>query len=237
MTSLLRESFLISTLLALLLLFQHPLLTAAQSTTLSPSPTLNSGNPSLDIYGHTTDAFGTALPPPPTGTSIPTSSLDDPPSNTGTNNNILNYYFLLLALLIILIGIAYLVYARRQRTRIALSRRNAQRALARDLERWGGGSAGGLNRFRSPPTTMTRSSPRSRREEGLDERGEAPPPYLPKEPEPIYTAVGERGEDIPLREMGRDQKPPDYEEGPSSAATAGADVTVAQQQQAPPVVR
>ncbi|KAL8764603.1 MAG: hypothetical protein Q9194_006951 [Teloschistes cf. exilis] len=214
MTSRFQGSFLLPTVLTLLLLFHRPLLTTAQSTTLAPSPTLNPGNPSLDIYGHTTNAYGSVLPPPgpATGTSIPTpSNANHTNSNYITNNGILNYYFLLLALLIILIAIAYLVYARRQRTRIALSRRNGQRALARDLERWGG-----PYRAAPPPTTTTtRASPRSRRrEEGLNERGEAPPPYLPKEPEPVYT-------EIPLREMGmgRDQKPPDYEEGPSSGAT------------------
>ena len=67
---------------------------------------------------------------------------------------------------------------------------------------------------------------RTGREEGLDERGEAPPPYLPKEPQGVHLAggVGERnggfpphGDGIPLQDMGRgDQKPPDYEPGPSS---------------------
>ncbi|KAI4196224.1 MAG: hypothetical protein LQ350_006677 [Teloschistes chrysophthalmus] len=225
MTSLFGDSFLLPTLL--LLLLHHPLLTTAQSTNLPPSPTLNPGsNPSLDIYSHTTDAYGSALPPPPHATGTGTSSIPTPSNasnnttNNLTNSSILNYYFLLLALLIILIAIAYLVYARRQRTRIALSRRNGQRALARDLERWGSSGPYRAAAAAPPPTTTSARLGRSRREEGLDERGEAPPPYLPKEPEPVYM-------EIPLRELGRDQKPPDYEEGPSSGAATTTTTTTA----------
>lgn len=75
---------------------------------------------------------------------------------------------------------------------------------------------------------MPRNSPRQpRREEGLNERGEAPPPYVPKEPEPAYTGPGgERaglGNDIPLQDLTRsDQKPPDYDEGPSSSPSGPA---------------
>ncbi|KAL8927075.1 MAG: hypothetical protein Q9208_002621 [Pyrenodesmia sp. 3 TL-2023] len=173
-------------------------------------------------------------------TPTPTRPINLLPSNTGANyastpsstnqdstlddrvqdNSILNYYFLLLALLIIILGIIYLSYAKRHRQKIARSRQSGQRALARDVERWGGGSPWGPARVRHP-----RVSPRHhpRRDEGLDERGEAPPPYVPKEPEPAYTGLrrsGSRaGQDIPLQDMDRsDQKPPDYDEGPSSAA-------------------
>ncbi|KAL8740200.1 MAG: hypothetical protein Q9184_008520, partial [Pyrenodesmia sp. 2 TL-2023] len=142
------------------------------------------------------------------------STLDD----RVQSNSILNYYFLLLALLIIILGIIYLSYTKRHRQKIARSRQSGQQALARDLERWGGGGGGspwGPGRVRHP-----RASPRQqpRRDEGLDERGEAPPPYVPKEPEPAYTGGSRAGHDIPLRNMDRsDQKPPDYDEGPSSA--------------------
>jgi hypothetical protein len=47
------------------------------------------------------------------------------------------------------------------------------------------------------------------REEGLDERGEAPPPYLPKELE----AAVLRGEAVELHGGSREEmKPPDYQE-------------------------
>ena len=52
----------------------------------------------------------------------------------------------------------------------------------------------------------------SRVEEGLDERGEAPPPYL-KEPDPVHH---DGREGVELHDMSRHEgKPPDYEAGPS----------------------
>ncbi|KAL8713265.1 MAG: hypothetical protein Q9225_006809 [Loekoesia sp. 1 TL-2023] len=201
---------------------------------------MSSGSPELpasitkDIYGHTPtpaptpiDAFSSfPVNPTPTGAqyhgSTPTDADDDSSDDPYHDHGILNYYFLLLALLIIIIGIIYLAYARRQRQKVLRSRQNGQRALARDLERWGGGGPWGPGRFRLP-----RTSPRQpRREEGLDERGEAPPPYAPKEPEPAYTGPNRSGSaaghDIPLQDMTRsDQKPPDYEAGPSSAGERG----------------
>ncbi|KAI4178257.1 MAG: hypothetical protein L6R41_008468 [Letrouitia leprolyta] len=176
-----------------------------------------------DIYGHTS----TQSPTIPTDaltsiasqyTNIPDSADNNNSLNDDDNDSgILNYYFLLLALLIIILGIIYIAYARRQRQKILTSRRNGQQALARDLERWPGSGPWGPGRFRMP-----RSSPRQpRREEGLNERGEAPPPYVPKELEPAYTGpASDRaglGNDIPLQDLTRpDQKPPDYDEGPSS---------------------
>ena len=54
-----------------------------------------------------------------------------------------------------------------------------------------------------------------RAEEGLDERGEAPPPYMPGEPPPAHLEAGNSSSaynaPIPLRTMERDAgKPPDY---------------------------
>ena len=61
----------------------------------------------------------------------------------------------------------------------------------------------------------------SRREEGLNERGEAPPPYMPKEPEQaLFSESGQRGrtgQAVPLQDMVREEhKPPDYDEGSSA---------------------
>ncbi|KAI4125569.1 MAG: hypothetical protein LQ338_004173 [Usnochroma carphineum] len=188
----------------------------------------------LDVFGHTPSPAPTpinaestfAIDPSPTAaqyTGHPSTDRGSPSDDETSQNGILNYYFLLLALLIIVVGIIYLFFMKRQRQKLADRRRNGQRALARDLERWGGGGPWSPPRFRMP-----RSSPRQpRREEGLDESGEAPPPYVPKEPEPAYTAGAQRdglgsGHDIPLQDMERsDQKPPDYDEGPSSSAGHG----------------
>ncbi|KAL8858991.1 MAG: hypothetical protein Q9178_004472 [Gyalolechia marmorata] len=153
----------------------------------------------------------------PTATASPQNAAED-----RHNNGVLNYYFLLLAFVIILLGILYLVIARRKRQKLAQRRQNGQRALARDLERWGGGGPWGPGRFRMPRSSGTRQP---RREEGLDESGEAPPPYVPKEPEPAYTRAqgGSPGPgNIQLHDMNAmDHKPPDYDEGPSSPPGRG----------------
>ncbi|KAL8722558.1 MAG: hypothetical protein Q9181_007459 [Wetmoreana brouardii] len=212
-----------------LLLLHQGLRAAAQYVTDDgPTPTFAPIATDIDLYGHTThapspaDAFATYFGSLPTDGAPATATSDSLPSasHQDTDKGILNYYFLLLAFLIILIGIAYLFYARRQRQKIALSRRNGQRALARDLERWGGGGPWGPGRFRGPRTSPRQ--PRREREEGLDERGEAPPPYLPKEPEPTHFGGHGGDHDIPLQDMGRgSEKPPDYDEGPSSPSANG----------------
>lgn len=80
---------------------------------------------------------------------------------------------------------------RRRRQRQAHYRSDGQSALARDLETWPGPRR------------------RARREEGLDERGDPPPPYVPKELE----AAVIRGEAVELGQRGRQgRKPPDYQE-------------------------
>ena len=53
-----------------------------------------------------------------------------------------------------------------------------------------------------------------RREEGLDERGEAPPPYIPGEPAPVHDLAGEGHDGIALRDY--HGKPPDYDAHGSS---------------------
>ncbi|KAI4089416.1 MAG: hypothetical protein LQ348_006115 [Seirophora lacunosa] len=163
-----------------------------------------------------TDALSASPTEQPSATSTPRGfDPEDPP-----NKGILNYYFLLLALCIILLAIVYIAIIKRRRQRLALVRMSGQRALARDLEHSTGTGPWAPGRFRTPRFTAPRHRPQT--EEGLDERGEAPPPYVPKEPEPAYTGAhrdrAPAGSDIPLRDLGGfDQKPPDYNEGPSSA--------------------
>ncbi|KAL8646821.1 MAG: hypothetical protein Q9226_006701 [Calogaya cf. arnoldii] len=182
--------------------------------------------PTLDNYGHTiapyptpVDAFATFNTDPATPTAIHTNHPEvDHSNDSNDDNRILNYYFLLLAVILVFLGILYLTFARRQRQRRALHRQNSQRALARDLERWGGGGPFGPGRFRLPRNNNGLRPSRPRAEEGLNESGEAPPPYVPKEPKPAH--VGRAlavGNSIPLNDLSTmDHKPPDYDEGPSS---------------------
>ena len=182
----------------------------------------------LDTYSQTISPIPTptaALSAINTDQAAPTTFPEEHEDEERRNNGILNYYFLLLAFIVILLGILYLTYARRQRQRLALRRQNGQRALARDLERWGGGGPWGPSRLPRIPrnTSGVRRPQPPRREEGLNENGEAPPPYIPKEPERAYVGSqrGGLGNDIPLRDMGSmDHKPPDYDEGPSSRGAA-----------------
>ncbi|KAL8644759.1 MAG: hypothetical protein Q9210_007091 [Variospora velana] len=188
--------------------------------------------PQNDIYGHTPTASPTPID------VFATFPIDDPsptPTPRGIepddrpNNGILNYYFLLLALVIIILGIIYVAIIKRRRQKLARSRLNGQRALALDIERSSGSGPWGPGRLRMPRPTA-RHHPPQRREEGLDERGEAPPPYIPKEPEPAHTGGAQwsglpAGSEIPLRDLGGfDRKPPDYNEGPSSAGGRGTDL-------------
>ena len=141
--------------------------------------------------------------------SIPSYSDNGPSSNVHppSNSNLLNYYFLLLAIFIIVFVLVYYVLARRRKQKIAHLRSRGQNALAQDLVGWPGtrrwvvGSWSG--RYRE-----------NGREEGLNEQGEAPPPYMPKEPDGAVVRAESSGGGIMLRDLGgNDRKPPDYREG------------------------
>lgn len=154
-----------------------------------------------------------------TTTSLPAASLvsntdaalpsnydfdDDAPSRGSAppSSGILNYYFLLLAILIFIVFIAYYTISRRRKRNLAQLRSTGQNALARDLEGWPGSRRG---------TGSTRRWRGGRVEEGLDERGEPPPPYVHKVPEgAVLRDGGESG--VPLRDLGGERKPPDYQE-------------------------
>lgn len=98
---------------------------------------------------------------------------------------------------------------------MARSRHVGQSALARDVEGWHGGRRWGHGRPRFPGTGREAMP-----EEGYNERGEAPPPYMPAlleaaaQPGGTHQQSGE-GQAIPLQDMSSDgRKPPDYVEPP-----------------------
>ena len=168
------------------------------------SSSLSSGSPTSTLSPFAA-ASSTGIPAP-TGYGGPSSSQ----ANQGQSDGILNYYFLLLAVFIVVIAVAYCTLVRRRRRKVARSRNNGQNALAHDLEGWAGGRRWGHIRWRSGGVHEPRA------DEGLDERGEAPPPYMPGEPPPVHLDNGisphEDEAPIPLRTMDRDAgKPPDYE--------------------------
>ena len=174
---------------------QHP--PALATSTDADGPTLIANPTNGDTILTPTSAAASAIP-------SGTDGADYNPEDNG-DKGILNYYFLLLAVFIIIIIIAYWSIARRRRNRLIRLRDNQQSALARDVETWPGRRRGVGARWRNEGVDTTV-------EEGLDERGEAPPPYL-KEPEPAHL---DTREEVELHNMpAQEGKPPDYDAGPS----------------------
>ena len=146
--------------------------------------------------------------------SIPTSTAN--PDSTTSSHALLNYYFLLLFVFVALLLLGYYVISRRRRKAL-LYRQNVQHtALSTDLERWPGQTR---SRWRGASNTNDGNDGAANRgeweeirgEEGLDERGEAPPPYALKKPERV---ASRDAEEIELREFGSGEgKPPDYDGG------------------------
>ncbi|KAL9103354.1 MAG: hypothetical protein Q9163_001620, partial [Psora crenata] len=145
----------------------------------------------------------------------------DGEDDDGRNNGLLNYYFLLLAVFIVIIFVVYWSLARKRKASLARRRSTRQDALAMDLSRSGWRTVPG--RWRRHYGGAGSRDLRPRDEEGLDERGEAPPPYL-KEPDAVH--LDGRGQDGGFEMMNTDRrpdaeaKPPDYEERPMPSGTA-----------------
>ena len=192
------------TLLTLLFFAIQPSQSYAQLEQPPAAATSTDDGPTL--LANPTDG-DTILTPTSTVLSAIPSATDDAAYNPEADGDkgILNYYFLLLAVFVIIIIIAYWSIARRRRNRLIRLRDHQQSALARDVETWPGRRRGVGARWRNAGVEPTV-------EEGLDERGEAPPPYL-KEPEPAHldTREGVELHNMPPQEG----KPPDYDAGPS----------------------
>ena len=152
----------------------------------------------------------TSAPSSATTSGIPNSlGYTGTDQNTGSGSSISNYYFIIIGVAIIVVLIATWIIVRRRQ------RRNPgdQDGTARDSRRW---PMPNMPRWRA-----TRIEPRL--EEGLNEAGEAPPPYIPGEqdpPPPEFEAAAAGGP-IPLQTLG---KPPDYD-GHSSEEDLDLDLT------------
>ena len=164
-------------------------------------------------HPYPTDDYGNLSPVPlPTSyydddSDADDSDADDKATGGDRDHGVLNYYFLLLAVLIILILVVWFAILRRRRKKALHFQSSRQAALAQDVQGWGGRSRFGPGRWRTPGTREPRP------EEGLNDRGEAPPPYMPNEPEAAHTRrEGESGrQSIELRHLAREEtKPPEY---------------------------
>ncbi|KAF2025891.1 hypothetical protein EK21DRAFT_26426, partial [Setomelanomma holmii] len=126
---------------------------------------------------------------------------------------VFNYYFLFLAAFAVLIA-ALLWWLHRQRKRRKEQMRlSGHNALSQDLEGWAGARRFMHGRHGRYQTSLVR------REEGLNEHGEAPPPYQPKSEdtvalEPTAGAENAASPTIPLRTLPRGTAtragPPEY---------------------------
>ncbi|KAF2130490.1 hypothetical protein P153DRAFT_356249 [Dothidotthia symphoricarpi CBS 119687] len=131
-----------------------------------------------------------------------------------TDENVFNYYFLFFALFGALVAGSLWWAHRRRKKQKEQTRLSGQHALAQDLE-------GLINtrRFMHGENSHSQTGALIQREEGLDEHGEAPPPYKPKSEDTVAAGTTQSMDDcvtIPLRTLLRDgverAQPPLYEE-------------------------
>lgn len=153
------------------------------------------------------------------GSAQSSSSTSDTDDSEDRDDNLLNFYFIFIGLFVILLVVGIWFIHRRKKQRKARLRNSGQNALARDLNGWSQ-----PRRWMQGVAPWRMDGPLTVREEGLNELGEAPPPYIKD------TQIRERRLSvgsasaaelhtepaIPLRTLSRDErdrlKPPDYEE-------------------------
>lgn len=222
-----------------------PMSSLAQSmTSLNPglTPTPSTSTPATQFSGSTTASFRSmttsfTFSPAPNSTlssSTSTKTNDDTPQlfpgATSSNpeeersESVFNYYFLFLAVFGVLIAVLLWWLHRRRKRRKEQMRLSGQHALARDLDGW-------INTRRWFHGTWRHNQTAAfvRREEGLNEHGEAPPPYQAKSDVTVAHTAGAphdsiSGLSIPLRTLSRDDieniRPPEYRETVSREGTS-----------------
>ena len=167
---------------------------------------------------------GTSSTLTPTSTATRPPTIDDAPQTFPSDSDdrdstldgdeddrrggLINYYFVFLAIFIVLAFLGIYFLNRRRQARRAAWRTSGENALRRDVEGWAGGMSNARRWHRREE---------SRRVEGLNEVGEAPPPYRPKGED--MGGAEEGGPQIPMNTLARDgrererdlAKPPEYE--------------------------
>ena len=181
---------------------------------------------SLSQTARSPTTFSTSTIPSSTTISTPTTTQSSPPSAASSSqpssspteaSHAFNYYFLIIAGVVIIISFCILYVGRQKKRKAALIHNRGQRALARDVEGWR--SRFGMGRGGLYSTNLHDTGP----EEGLNERGEAPPPYVPGSKPPSIrseelrrpsTAASSHmhAETVELSNMGLNSSPPVYNE-------------------------
>lgn len=138
---------------------------------------------------------------------------DDDDNNTGSSVPMGSYYFVFLMLAICIIGIVIFLNFRRRRKRRLQHLYGREDAYAQDPA-----AARGRRHY----WTGRWGSQNVSREEGLNEHGEAPPPYMPKssvhDPQrdgAIGGQAASAGPAVPMQTLSRDDagmRPPEYDE-------------------------
>ena len=158
---------------------------------------------------------------PPSATSASPSTLPGYASTSSSGSGgISNYYFIIIGVGIVVLLIIFWVLVRRRTAAIARTMPRDAEAATTDQRT--------SRRWPMPMPALARWIPirSDRTEEGLDERGEAPPPYMPGQTLPPAHLEGQvhhpvTGEPIPLAEFSG--KPPDYDD--ESASGSEVDLT------------
>lgn len=193
---------------------------------------ITSNLPSLDMFADNSAPSHGLLVARQSGSNI---NDDGETEDSGNGRNMSVYYFVFFALLVcIAVLCVYFVWRKR---RNALMIRPSPRGdgYHRDVREWD------TMRYRRNYWNTGSRNEQPSREEGLNENGEAPPPYMPKEDEEMGNAGshtnGRReqaegtpvpGEpSIPMQTLSRDQaglKPPGYEQSvqPASNEAGGS---------------
>lgn len=145
------------------------------------------------------------------------------------------YYAVGLALLLCCVALALFFMFRRRALEMRERRRNGGRAFALQRDLNGAVMAGDPSRGRGYLVGLRRPV-ETRPEEGLNERGEAPPQYISKrEWEEIHGSGGNEttgGPSIPLQTLSHDaaglpSKPPDYTESSTREVDPNASTSTA----------
>ncbi|PQE18266.1 hypothetical protein CJF32_00007999 [Rutstroemia sp. NJR-2017a WRK4] len=120
--------------------------------------------------------------------SADADTADDPSSH------VFNYYFVIIALFVLIVFAVIFFVSRRRRQKAVLLRNNGQSALARDVQSFAEfRQRFGPRRVGAGLMGMTRGPVNGgvyrERQEGLDERGEAPPAYVEGDKPPSLRSV------------------------------------------------
>ncbi|CAL3972734.1 unnamed protein product [Diplocarpon coronariae] len=188
-------------------------------------------DPALSIPPPDSEPTTLQTSPSPVVSSSPSQTRSPPPvisnpsaADGNRQNNIFNYYFIIVAVVVLLFLLGAMYIAKQWKKRAATMRSGSQAALARDVE--------GLRARLG--VAMAAGRTRHERTEGLDEEGEAPPPYHAGSKPPslrsadgvgvreVGSRAGEAPEQVALRNIAMQRPdPPGYHEATARVGTGG----------------